>query len=72
MAMGGVGALAAVQDAITVIQKVRMLQRVMASLKISYATWETSVEEDEAVLVGNPFKPIPTESVHLAYMHDLK
>src|SRR5579859_3343531 len=72
MAMGGVGALAAVQDAMTVFQKVRMLQRVMASLKISYATWETSVEEDEVVLVGNPFKPIPTESAHLAYMHDFK
>jgi hypothetical protein len=72
MAMGGPAAAAAIQDAITVIQKARMLERIMASLKVSFATWETSVEEDQDVLVGNPFKPIPTEPLRLAYVHDLK
>jgi tetratricopeptide (TPR) repeat protein len=72
MAMGGAGAFAAVQDVITVVQKVRMLQRTMASLNISFAAWETSVEEEDDVLLGNPFKPIPTEPVRLAYVHDLK
>jgi hypothetical protein len=72
MGMGGVGAISAVQDAITVVQQVRMLQRTMASMKISYAAWETSVEEQQNVLLGNPFKPIPTEPVRLAYVHELK
>jgi len=72
MALGGAGAFSAVQDVITVVQKVRMLQRTMASLKISFAVWETSVEEEDDVLIGNPFKPIPTEPVRLAYVHDLK
>jgi tetratricopeptide (TPR) repeat protein len=72
MGMGGVGAISAVQDVITVVQQVRMLQRTMASMKINYAAWETSVEEQQNVLFGNPFKPIPTEPVRLAYVHELK
>jgi hypothetical protein len=72
MGMGGVGAISAVQDVITAVQQVRMLERTMASMKISYAAWETSVEEQQNVLFGNPFKPIPTEPVRLAYVHELK
>jgi hypothetical protein len=72
MAMGGAGAFSAIQDVMTVVQTVRMLQRTMASLKISYAAWETSLEEEQDVLLGNPFKPIPTEPVRLAYLHELK
>jgi tetratricopeptide (TPR) repeat protein len=72
MAMGGPAAFAAVQDIITVVQTVRMLQTTMASLKISYTAWATSVEEEQDVLLGNPFKPIPTEPVRLAYLHELK
>ncbi len=72
IAMGGAGAFAAIQDVITVVQTVRMLQSTMASLKISYGAWERSVEEDQDVLLGNPFKPIPTEPVRLAYVHELK
>jgi hypothetical protein len=55
-----------------VVQQARMLQRTMASMKISYAAWEMSVEEEQNVLLGNPFKPIPTEPVRLAYVHELK
>jgi len=72
MGMGGVGAISAVQDVITVLQQVCMLERTMASMKISYAAWETSVEEQQNVLLGNPFKTIPTEPVRLAYVHGLK
>jgi len=71
IAMGGAGALEIVQDVLTVIQQVRMLEQTMASLKISYAAWEASVEEQDIVL-GNPFKPLPTEPVRLAYLHELK
>ncbi len=72
MAVGGPAAFAAIQDVITVVQTVRMLQSTMASLKISYNAWATSVEEEQDVLLGNPFKPIPTEPVRLAYLHELK
>ena len=72
IAMGGAGALAAMQDVMTVIQQVRMLQATMASLKISFAAWETSVREEQDVLIGNPFKPIPTEAVKLVYLNELK
>jgi tetratricopeptide (TPR) repeat protein len=72
MGMGGVGALSAIQDVMTVVNTVRMLQRTMSSLKISYGAWQTSVEEEQDVLLGNPFKPIPTEPVRLAYVHELK
>jgi hypothetical protein len=65
------GAISAIQDVMTVVQTVRVLQRTMSSLKISYAAWETSVEEEDALL-GNPFKPIPTEPVRFAYIHELK
>ncbi len=70
--MGGVGAISAIQDVMTVVQTIRMLQRTMASMKISYAAWQTSVEEEQDVLLGNPFKPIPAEPVRLAYVHELK
>ena len=72
IAMGGAGAFAAIQDVITVVQTVRMLQSAMASLKISYGAWERGVEEEQDVLLGNPFKPIPTEPVRLTYVHELK
>ncbi len=72
MGMGGAGAIAALQDVMTVVQTVRMLQRTMSSLKVSYASWQTSVEEEQDVLLGNPFKPIPSEPVRLAYVHELK
>jgi hypothetical protein len=45
----------------------------MASMKISYEAWETSVEkEQDDVLAVNPFKPIPSEPVRLNCAHGLK
>jgi hypothetical protein len=52
--------------------QVQMLPRTMASMKIRHAAWETSVEEEQDVLFGNPFKPIPTEPDRLACVHELK
>ena len=72
IAMGGPGAFAMVQDVMTVIQQVRMLQQTMSSLKINYGAWEASVNEEQDVVLGNPFKPLPTEAVRLAYLHELK
>ena len=61
-----------VQDVMTVIQQVRMLQQTMSSLKINYGAWEASVNEEQDVVLGNPFKPLPAEPVRLAYLHELK
>ena len=71
-AMGGVGAIAILQDIQTVAKVVRMLQKTMNSFKINYGAWETSVNEQQAVLVGNPFKPIPMEPLRLEYLQELK
>jgi hypothetical protein len=71
-AMGGVGAIAIIQDIQTITQVVRMLQKTMNSLKINYGGWETSVNEQQDVIVGNPFKPIPTEPLRLDYLQELK
>ena len=71
-AMGGVGAIAIIQDIQTITQVVRMLQKTMNSLKINYGGWETSVNEQQDVIVGNPFKPIPTEPLRLEYVQELK
>ncbi len=71
-AMGGVGAIAIIQDIQTITQVVRMLQKTMNSLKINYGGWETSVNEQQDVIVGNPFKPIPTEPLRLDYVQELK
>jgi tetratricopeptide (TPR) repeat protein len=71
-AMGGVGAIGIIQDIQSVAKVVRMLQKTMNSFKINYGAWETSVNEQQAVLVGNPFKPIPTEPLRLDYVQELK
>ena len=72
VAMGGVGAMAIIQDVQTIVKVVRMLQKTMNSLKIKYGAWEASVNEQQDVIVGNPFKAIPTEPLSLAYLQELK
>jgi tetratricopeptide (TPR) repeat protein len=72
VAMGGVGAMAIIQDIQTVAAVVKMLQRTMNSVKINFGAWESSVNEQQDVLVGNPFKPIPTEPLRLEYVQELK
>ena len=65
---GGVGAIGSVQDAITIA---RTIHSAMASLSVSFATWEKSVDDQQQLLAGKSFKSIPTQPVNLAFVQEM-
>jgi hypothetical protein len=72
MAMGGftgIGAIGSVQDAISIT---RTIHAAMASLSVSFATWEKSVDDQQQLLAGKSFKAIPTQPVNLAFVQETK
>ncbi len=72
MALGGftgIGAIASVQDAISITRTVRAA---MVSLNVSFATWEKSVDDQQQLLAGKSFKAIPTQPVNLAFVQETK
>ena len=66
---GGFGAIASVQDAISITRTIRSA---MSSLNVSFATWEKSVDDQQQLLAGKGFKSIPTQPVNLAFEQELK
>jgi hypothetical protein len=40
----------------------------MASVSVSFASWERSVEDQQQLLSGPSFKTIPIEPVNLAFV----
>jgi hypothetical protein len=58
-----------VQDIITIT---RTIQAAMASLSVSFATWEKSVDDQQQLLAGKSFKSIPTQPVNLAFVQEMK
>jgi len=72
IAMNGSSPMAIVSDVMTARKTIIMLQRTMASLSVQFASWERSVVEQQDVLLGNSFKPIPTEPLKLAYAQQWK
>jgi tetratricopeptide (TPR) repeat protein len=66
---GGIGAIASVQDAITIT---RTIHSAMASLSVSFATWEKSVDDQQQLLAGKGFKAIPMQPVSLAFVQETK
>ena len=72
IAMSGfnpIGAISSVQDAISIT---RTIQSAMASLSVSFATWERSVDDQQQLLAGKEFKTIPTQPANLAFVQELK
>ena len=72
IAMSGftpISAISSVQDAISIT---RTIHSAMASLSVSYATWERSVEDQEQLLAGKEFKRIPVQPANLVgvALHD--
>jgi hypothetical protein len=53
---GGIGAIASVQDIVTITRTVRAA---MVSLSVSFASWEKSVEDQQQLLAGKALKSIP-------------
>jgi tetratricopeptide (TPR) repeat protein len=64
-----IGAIQATQSAISIA---RTIHSAMASLSVSFASWERSVDDQQQLLSGPSFKTIPTGPVNLAFNQDLK
>jgi Flp pilus assembly protein TadD len=69
MPMAAFAAVEGVQDAVTVARK---LNGAMGFLKINYVGWEKIVSEQQRMLVGDPFKAIPTEPPDLTFVAEAK
>jgi len=63
------GAIQATQSAISIA---RTIHSAMASLSVSFASWEKSVDDQQQLLSGPSFKTIPTEAMNLSFVHVLK
>ena len=50
----------------------RTIHSAMASLSVSFASWERSVDDQQRLLSGPSFKTIPTGPVTLAFTQELK
>ena len=72
IAMSGftpISAIGSVQDAITITRTIRSAR---ASLRVSFATWEKSVDDQQQLLAGKSFKSSPTQPVDLAFVQKVK
>jgi tetratricopeptide (TPR) repeat protein len=72
IAMSGftpISAISSVQDAIEIT---RTIQAAMASLSVSFASWEKSVDAQQQLLAGKSFKAIPTQAVNLGFVQEMK
>ena len=72
IAMSGftpISAISSVQDAIDIS---RTIHSAMASLNVSFATWERSVDDQQELLAGKEFKTIPTQPANLAFVQEMK
>ncbi len=72
IAMSGfspISAIGSVQDAIDIT---RTIHSAMASLSVSFSTWEKSVDDQQHLLAGKSFKAIPMQPVNLTFVQDVK
>lgn len=59
-----IGSIPAAQSAVSIA---RTLHSAMASLKVSFAAWERTVDDQQQLLSGPSFKAIPSKPVNLAF-----
>jgi tetratricopeptide (TPR) repeat protein len=64
-----IGAIQATQSSISIA---RTIHSAMASLSVSFASWERSVDDQQQLLSGPSFKTIPSGPVSLAFTQELK
>jgi tetratricopeptide (TPR) repeat protein len=72
IAMSGftpISTISSVQDAISITRTIRAA---MASLSVSFATWEKGVDDQQQLLAGKSFKSIPTQPVSLVFLQEAK
>jgi tetratricopeptide (TPR) repeat protein len=65
----GIGAISSIQDIISIT---RTIQAAMASVSVSFASWEKSVDDQQQLLAGKSFKSIPAKPMNLAFVHETK
>ncbi len=64
-----IGAISSVQDAISIA---RTIHSAVSSLGVSFASWEKSVDDQQRLLAGKSFKPIPVQPVSLLFVQEFK
>jgi hypothetical protein len=64
-----ISTIGSVQNAIDIT---RTIHSAMASMTVSFATWEKSVDDQQRLLAGESFKSIPTQPVNLGFAQELK
>ena len=72
IAAGGftlIGAIASVQDTISIA---RTIHSAVSSLGVSFASWEKSVDDQQRLLAGKSFKPVPVQPVSLVFAQEFK
>ena len=69
MGLNPMGAFQAVQSTIGIA---RTIHQAMASLSVSFASWERSVEDQQELLAGETFKAIPAQPATLEFTQELK
>jgi tetratricopeptide (TPR) repeat protein len=72
IAMSGftpISAISSVQDAIDIT---RTIHSAMASLSVSFAKWERSVDDQQQLLAGKAFKAIPIQPANLGFVQEMK
>ncbi len=60
--------MGSIQATLSAISIARTIHSAMASLSVSFASWERSVDDQQQLLSGPSFKTIPSEPVSLAFM----
>jgi len=64
-----IGAIEATRSAIFIA---RTIHSAMASLNVSLAAWQRSVNDQQQLLAGESFKQIPNQPMSLAFVQDMK
>jgi hypothetical protein len=65
-------AFVVMEDAQTVFSLTRQVSGVMSSLHVSFGSWEKIVSEQQRILVGDPFKTIPTDPPDLSFVSEVR
>lgn len=64
-----IGAISALE---TFIQISREVHGVAKSLRVNFAAWIKTIEDQRELQSGNSFKPIPTEPASLSFLEEIK
>lgn len=64
-----IGAISALQSFIKIT---REIHGTVKSLRVTFAAWEKTFEDQEALQTGNAFRPIPTAPVSLIFLEEFK